>query len=370
MLSAVLRWLLAVLGGVAGYRLGGVLLSMRFFPVFDAESLPQRLVLPLALTLLGALSCAGLSRWAEAGLTAITARLHRTPAPELIWGTVGMVAALVIAFLVTLPIPRDVPVVGDLVPLLVTAAAAYVGVVVGVRKRDELGNLFGRLRKPGEAAQAGDSAGSGSAHVTGSGRPVLLDTSAIIDGRIGDICRTGFMEGTLLVPSFVIQELQRIADSSDPLRRNRGRRGLDMLSRLQKEPRVHLEIVEANGRGDVDLRLVKLAQRMGARVVTSDFNLNKVASLHGVSVLNVNELANALKPVVLPGEEMSVQLIRDGKEQGQGVGYLDDGTMIVVDGGRKYIGETVDVTVTSVLQTAAGRLIFARPKTDGRVSHS
>ncbi|NLG68653.1 MAG: TRAM domain-containing protein, partial [Firmicutes bacterium] len=287
-----------------------------------------------------------------------------------LWGTVGMVAALLIAFLVTLPIPRDLPVVGDLIPLLVTVAAAYVGVVVGVRKRDELGHLLGRRRRPVEGAPAPDADGeSAEGREQGQGRPVLLDPSAIIDGRIGDVCRTGFMEGTLVVPSFVIEELQRIADSPDPLRRNRGRRGLDVLQRLQKERGIHLRIVEANGRGDVDLRLIKLAQRMGARVVTSDFNLNKVASLHGVGVLNVNELANALKPVVLPGEEMTVQLIRDGKEQGQGVGYLDAGTMIVVDGGRRYIGETVAVTVTSVLQTSAGRLIFARPKHDGRASH-
>ncbi|MEW6045308.1 MAG: PIN domain-containing protein [Bacillota bacterium] len=365
MLSAVLRWLFAVLGGVAGYRLGFVLLTADLVPGLDLQAASHRFVLPLAMTLLGALSGAGVARWVEAALGAVTARLHRTPVQDLIWGTIGMLAGLVIALLITLPIPRNMPVVGDLIPLLVTAGAAYVGMMVGVRKREELSGAFLLRRRPRAEAGA-EQAGAASGEVV---RPVLLDTSAIIDGRIGDVCRTGFVEGTLVVPSFVIQELQRVADSSDPVRRNRGRRGLDMLSRLQKEPRVRVEIVEANGRGDVDLRLIKLAQRMGARVVTSDFNLNKVASLHGVSVLNVNELANALKPVVLPGEEMSVQLIRDGKEQGQGVGYLDDGTMIVVDGGRKYIGETVDVTVTSVLQTAAGRLIFARPKADGRPGH-
>lgn len=369
MLSGVLRWLFAVVGGVAGYRLGGLLAAIVLVPGLAPGTLAQRLVLPLGLALAGALVCAGLARGAEAVLVAMTGRLHRMPAGDLVWGAVGMVTALLIAFLVTLPIPRDLPVVGDLIPLLVTVAAAYVGVVVGVRKRDELSHLLGRLRRSGEGAQPSEAAGEGRGAAQPAGRPALLDTSAIIDGRIADVCRTGFLEGTLVVASFVIEELQRIADSSDPLRRNRGRRGLDILQRLQKEPGVRLEIVEADGRGDVDLRLVKLAQQMGARVVTSDFNLNKVASLHGVGVLNVNELANALKPVVLPGEEMTVQLIRDGKEQGQGVGYLDDGTMIVVDGGRRYIGETVDVTVTSVLQTAAGRLIFARPKHDGRAAH-
>ncbi|HEY8425419.1 MAG TPA: TRAM domain-containing protein [Limnochordales bacterium] len=370
MLSAVLRWLLAVLGGVAGFRTGELLASMELLSTPAAGSPAQRLALSLGLALLVGLAGAGLARWAEAGLVAVTTRLHRVPVGDLLWGTVGMVAALIIAFLVTLPIPRDLPVVGDLIPLVVTAAAAYVGAVVGVRRRDELGHLLARRRRPADGAHGPDAEGEGAEGSNGQGRPVLLDTSAIIDGRIGDVCRTGFMEGTLLVPSFVIEELQRIADSTDPIRRNRGRRGLDVLQRLQKEPGVHLRIIEANGRGDVDSRLIKLAQRMGARVVTSDFNLNKVAALHGVSVLNVNELANALKPVVLPGEEMTVQLIRDGREQGQGVGYLDDGTMIVVDGGRRYIGETVDVTVTSVLQTSAGRLIFARPKHDGRASQS
>ncbi|WP_324716960.1 PIN domain-containing protein [Carboxydochorda subterranea] len=334
-----------------------------------------RLVLPLALALLGLLAGGAISRWIEAMLGLITSRLHRTPVQDLLWGTVGLVAGLVIAFLLTLPIPRDIPVVGDLIPFVVTAGAAYVGMMVGVRKREELSSLFRtRTRVDSSASEPGasgeeipqDHAPSKEVGYNGAA-PIVLDTSAIIDGRIGDICRTGFLDGKLVVPSFVIGELQRVADSTDPLRRNRGRRGLDMLSRLQKEPRVRVEIVEDESRGDVDQRLVKLARKLQARVVTSDYNLNKVASIHGVAVLNVNELANALKPVVLPGEEMSVQLIRDGKEQGQGVGYLDDGTMIVVDGGRKHIGETVDVTVTSVLQTPAGRLIFARPKSPDRV---
>nr|MBO2477700.1 PIN domain nuclease [Bacillota bacterium] len=168
----------------------------------------------------------------------------------------------------------------------------------------------------------------------------------------------------LVIPSFVLQELQHIADSSDVLKRNRGRRGLDILNRMQKESKVAVEILDRDFDDitDVDAKLVRLARRLDAKVLTNDFNLNKVAELQGVEVLNINELANALKPVVLPGEEMVVHVIKDGKEQGQGVGYLDDGTMIVVDGGRRYIGESVDVLVTSVLQTAAGRMIFAKPK--------
>jgi len=192
----------------------------------------------------------------------------------------------------------------------------------------------------------------------------ILDTSVIIDGRIADICKTGFIEGTLVIPEFVLEELQHIADSSDLLKRNRGRRGLDILNKIQKELDVRVLIYEeaVEEAGEVDSKLVKLAKAMRGKVVTNDFNLNKVCELQGVSVLNINDLANAVKPVVLPGEEIVVQVIKDGKEHGQGVAYLDDGTMIVVEGGRDYIGTTMEVLVTSVLQTSAGRMIFAKPK--------
>ena len=186
----------------------------------------------------------------------------------------------------------------------------------------------------------------------------------IIDGRIADICRTQFIEGILVVPAFVLEELQHIADSSDVLKRNRGRRGLDILNKMQKEPNVNVKIYDRDFDevAEVDTKLVRLAKALGGKIVTNDYNLNKVAELQGVAVLNINELANAVKPIVLPGEEMVVHVIKDGKEQGQGVAYLDDGTMIVVDGGRRYIGEDIGVMVTSVLQTAAGRMIFAKPK--------
>jgi uncharacterized protein YacL len=190
----------------------------------------------------------------------------------------------------------------------------------------------------------------------------ILDTNVIIDGRIADICLTGFLEGPLMVPRSVLAELQRIADSSDVLKRNRGRRGLDILNRLQREFEAVQIIEDGEGTGDVDTRLVALARARNAWVVTNDFNLSKVAELQGVRVLNVNELAQAVRTTVLPGEELTVHVIRDGKEAGQGVAYLDDGTMIVVEGGKRYIGETPDVIVTTVLQTAAGRMVFARPK--------
>lgn len=192
----------------------------------------------------------------------------------------------------------------------------------------------------------------------------VLDTSAIIDGRIADICKTGFLEGTLLVPSFVLAELQKIADSSDSLKRNRGRRGLEILNRMQKEGAVTVRVYDQDFEdlADVDTKIVRLARMLGAKVITNDFNLNKVAELYGVSVLNINDLSNAIKPIVLPGEEILVHLVKDGKEFGQGIGYLDDGTMVVVDGGRPHIGEDLEIVVTSVLQTSAGRMIFGKPK--------
>jgi uncharacterized protein YacL len=190
----------------------------------------------------------------------------------------------------------------------------------------------------------------------------ILDTSVIIDGRIADICETGFLEGTLVAPQFVLRELQQVADSTDSLKRNRGRRGLDILQKVQKMGNVHVQIVETDFPEvrEVDLKLIELARKMSGKIVTTDFNLNKVAQLRGVSVLNINELANSLKPVVLPGEIMRVFILKEGKEPGQGVGYLDDGTMVVVDQGKRALGKTIEVSVTSVLQTTAGKMIFCR----------
>lgn len=195
----------------------------------------------------------------------------------------------------------------------------------------------------------------------------LLDTSVIIDGRIADISATGFMEGTFVVPQFVLSELQHIADSSDTLKRTRGRRGLDILKRLQSERVDAIMITEESFDevSEVDLKLMRAAKKMGGKVVTNDFNLNKVCELHNVPVLNINDLANAVKPVVIPGEDMHVVVIKDGKEQNQGVAYLDDGTMIVIEDGKGFIGQAINVTVTSVLQTSAGRMIFAKPR-DGK----
>lgn len=192
----------------------------------------------------------------------------------------------------------------------------------------------------------------------------ILDTSAIIDGRIAEICKSGFIEGTLVVPRFVLEELQRIADSSDPLKRAKGRRGLDILNTIQRYEGMNVKVVDYDFPKikEVDSKLVALAITMDARIITNDYNLNKVAQLQGVQVLNINELAHALKPAVLPGESLSIQIVREGKEPGQGVAYLEDGTMVVVEEGKRFLGKTIEVTVTSVLQTAAGLMVFTTPK--------
>jgi uncharacterized protein YacL len=249
-----------------------------------------------------------------------------------------------------------IPIVGKYIPGVISIILGYLGINVAIRKRDELFNLFTMfpwINKERHKDKAVNIC-----------QYKILDTSVIIDGRIADICKSGFIEGTLLIPGFVLEELQHIADSSDLLKRNRGRRGLDILNRIQKELGMYVQIDnrDFDEISEVDSKLVKLGQVLKAKIITNDYNLNKVAELQGVPVLNINELANAVKPVVLPGEEMVVHVVKDGKEFGQGVAYLDDGTMIVVDGGKRHIGETIGVLVTSVLQTAAGRMIFAKPK--------
>ena len=280
--------------------------------------------------------------------------LLKTPTNELAGGVIGLVIGWILALVISVPLLiLKIPLVGEYLPIILGLVLGCVGLVVGSRKRDEFFNIFFRSEKKRLSFNHNSKAS-----------PKILDTSVIIDGRIADITKSGFLEGDLIVPGFVLEELQHIADSSDVLKRNRGRRGLDILNRIQKEPYSAVQIVERNYDeiSEVDTKLVKLAKDLIGKVVTNDYNLNKVCELHGVAVLNINELANAVKPVVLPGEELRVHVIKDGKEQGQGVAYLDDGTMIVVDGGRRYIGQTVAVLVTSVLQTAAGRMIFAKPK--------
>ena len=284
----------------------------------------------------------------------------KAPVTDVLFGSLGLIFGLIVAFLIVIPL-KDIQyqVFNTIIPIFLTLLLGYLGFQVGFKKRDELINLFSVPNRIGKKK------GVSEGEVEHEDKKLkILDTSVIIDGRIADICQTGFLEGTIVIPQFVLEELQHIADSSDVLKRNRGRRGLDILNRIQKELSINVEIYEGDFEDiqEVDSKLVKLAKLTSGVVVTNDFNLNKVCELQKVAVLNINDLANAVKPVVLPGEEMNVQVIKDGKEHNQGVAYLDDGTMIVVEEGRNYIGKHIDVLVTSVLQTSAGRMIFAKPK--------
>jgi uncharacterized protein YacL len=288
----------------------------------------------------------------------IESDLQTVPANDLAAGTVGLVIGLIIAFLIS-PVFSDMGQhIGVALSIVTYITMGFLGVVVATKKGKDLISAWLSARRGGTAPKA---RGKGA-----DATPKILDTSVIIDGRIADIMKTGFIEGPVVIPEFVLVELRHIADSSDSLKRNRGRRGLDVLNRIQTEHGVDIYNTEADKNleeiPEVDVKLLKLAQVLHGKVVTNDFNLNKVATIKGVEVLNINELANTLKPVVLPGEDMNIFPVKEGKENNQAVAYLDDGTMIVVEEGRKFIGKSVDVLVTSVLQTSAGRMIFAKPK--------
>lgn len=287
----------------------------------------------------------------------------------LVAALVGLVVGLLIAALLAFPLSMLPSPFGDILPFVGVLAFVYLGISIFIMRQKDIFGLvktFSTNRNSGEAQEGND--GDDSDAWSGE-RTILLDTSVIIDGRIADIARTGFLPGSLLIPRFVLTELQYIADSPDSLRRQRGRRGMEVLSQLQKEPGIPVRMsdIDVDGVREVDDKLVILARQLKCPVMTNDFNLNRIAELQGVKVLNVNELANAVKSVLLPGEILSMRVIQEGKESGQGVGYMDDGTMVVVENGREFMNKEVEVLVTKVLQTAAGRMIFARP--DDHHSH-
>jgi uncharacterized protein YacL len=285
------------------------------------------------------------------GIVFFEMRLREVSLKRLIGAAIGSTLGIVGAFLIAMVLGWALNGQHPLLPflqILILLWMTYIGLVVGGNKGDML-NL---------AAFGGVFGGE----VTGKQSFKILDTSVIIDGRIADIAETGFLDGTLVIPQFVLRELQLVADSADSMKRNRGRRGLDILQRIQKMGHLDVQIIEddfPNVR-DVDMKLIELGKAYDCKVVTNDFNLNKIAQLHGVEVLNINELANALKPIVLPGEVMRVFILKEGKEYNQGVAYLDDGTMVVVDNAKRLISKTIDISVTSVLQTTAGKMIFGR----------
>jgi uncharacterized protein YacL len=289
----------------------------------------------------------------------IRSMLGRMTAESLFAGLTGLVVGLLIAALLAFPLSMLPAPFSQVLPFMGVLIFSYFGVSLFVMRQ---GDIMGLL-----SALSGRSEGGGSSSWTNLNRNILLDTSVIIDGRVSDIAKTGFLPGTLLIPRFVLNELQYIADSPDGVRRQRGRRGMEVLAELQKLPNVLVRISDINVDGvrEVDDKLVVLGKQLKSPILTNDYNLNRVAELQGVTVLNINELANAVKSVVLPGEALRINIMQEGKEHGQGVGYMDDGTMVVVENGREYIGEYRDVNITKVLQTAAGRMIFGRVEEEG-----
>ena len=353
---------LLILGGILGFLLGQFIVgivsdpvSVNPFIVASRDSLSTgagKATALAAFSLLGALVARLISPPAFLGLVRAGDRLREMKANEKVATFVGVAVGL----LLTIMLRSAFPIMGVWFTLVVGGVLIYLGIVATWSMKDEL-----RIFLPGPAPLPAD------------GKEVLpeqckiLDTNVIIDGRVADICRTGFIEGPIYVPGFVLDELQHIADSADGLKRARGRRGLDILNQMRTENDMQVRTydnTDPNDRDEVDAKLVKLAKKLHGKIVTNDYNLNKVAELQGVPVLNINELANAVKPIVLPGEEMVVTIIKEGKEQNQGVAYLEDGTMIVVEGARRRIGETLPVVTSSVLQTVAGKMIFANIRGD------
>jgi uncharacterized protein YacL len=332
--------------GIAGWYVGS----------FLAPSSESSLNLwPQGLASAGALLGLLLTPWLTVRpLRGLRHLLSQVSSRSLLAGVLGLVLALIISGLLALPLSLLPPPFSQVLPIAVAVIFGYLGIVIFIARQNE---IFAAVRL---------SPALGSEAPTGglNGRNVLIDTSVIIDGRIVDIAKTGFLSGTLVIPRFVLNELQHIADSADKMRRQRGRRGLEVLSALQKDPRLptHISDMDVEGVREVDDKLVILARQMHAPILTNDFNLNRVADLQGVTILNINELANAVKSVFLPGEEMIVRVIQEGREARQGVGYLEDGTMVVVQDGIDFMGTEVRASVTKILQTAAGRMVFAKPE--------
>lgn len=372
MLNKIFRWLLTAIGLIVGYALTGVLVKLEFLHgIINVNSNSVSLIISYIIgTLIFGLIFYIIAPfiinlvWNITGF--LEGTLQKIPTNDIIIGVAGLIIGLIVANLLISSVSRFVTltgstvifVIGSTLSLIVNIIFGTLGVNIVIKKKDDLYNIFTFMKKFGK-----DKKNKAEGKFLPS-QPKVLDTSVIIDGRIFDILKTGFIEGPIVIPSFVLEELRHIADSPDSLKRTRGRRGLDILNQIQKELPINVEISEKDFDNiqEVDSKLLKLAQTLGGKIITNDFNLNKVAEFQGVSVLNINELANAVKPVVIPGEDMHIQIIKDGKESGQGVAYLDDGTMIVVEGGKRYVGDIVDVIVTSVLQTAAGRMIFAKIK--------
>ncbi len=340
-----------LVAGYVGFRIGETVAEDRS----GATQVLWRAVPPLALLFLGVVLTPLIVRltW-----SVMQRQLGTTQPTRLLVGTVGLFGGLLVATLLTFPLGQLPSPFGEVAPLIATLALAAAGVAYAVSREDDFLQFVARFvpafapRISGAAVQA----------------QYALDTSAIIDGRVAEIGETGFIPGTLLVPHFILDELRHVADSADATRRARGRRGLELLARMQKQGQPAIAIIDdptPDNATEVDSRLVRFARLRGVAIITNDYNLDRVAELQGVRVLNVNRLAAAVRAVVAPGEEMAVRVVQEGKESGQGVGFLEDGTMVVVENGRQYLNGIAEIVVTRVLQTASGRMVFAQPKSEG-----
>lgn len=360
MLNKVFKIVIGVLGGLIGAGLVTLFKMFNITNLFDGtwKELFIYISFSLLFAIISFILSSGIISKIKRVILFIENELQKFSGIDIFSGAFGLIVGLVIAFFASKPLDSiTIPFIAFVGQLIVYGLFGYLGIKMATKKRDDLANAIGDISSVKRVSKEKLKQNYKSC-------PKVLDTSVIIDGRIADICKTGFIEGPLVIPEFVLEELQHIADSADGLKRNRGRRGLDILNKIQKELNIEIIIHDKKFEDvqEVDSKLLKLTQLLKGKIITNDYNLNKVAEVQGIDVLNINELANAVKPVVLPGEEMLILVVKDGKESGQGLAYLDDGTMIVVESGRKFIGETIDVVVTSVLQTSAGRMIFAKPK--------
>ena len=355
-LELIVRLIGLIIFGIIGVFLGEPLETL-IQEIWTESQIPTY-VYQIITTILGSLLGFLIAPWISIKpISALHKQLSKVSAQTLLFGLAGLIVGAIIAALLAYPISLLPAPLGSILPFVAALLLGYLGIVLFVARQKDLQNIFRPLTKAGRAEKSEEGVMKGS-------QRILVDTSAIIDGRIADIARTGFIPGRLLIPRFVLNELQYVSDSADNLRRQRGRRGMEVLSELQKDPSIPVTItdIDVEGVREVDERLIVLARQMNCPILTNDYNLNRVAELQGVSILNINELANAVKAILLPGESLDMKIIQEGKEYGQGVGYMEDGTMVVVENGHKYIGQTIPITVTKVLQTAAGRMIFAKPE--------
>ncbi len=358
MIKKIIQWVFIFVGMTLGFAIHYFVIDMMRQSNYEISPGVQWTALFLSIAVFGALFKAlspHLMKIGQLIISVIEKESSKLGVVEMVVAVFGIIIGLIISYFIG-SFTMQIPFVGTAITIVVYMFFVFLGYSLSTRRKDEISTLI----KSANIHPAKERVTKETDRIP----PKILDTSVIIDGRIADIAATGFLEGKLLVPGFVLEELRHIADSSDDLKRVKGRRGLDILNTMQSAPKIKIENVEADFPevAEVDMKLLRLAQKTGGKVLTNDYNLNKVAQLQGVEVLNISELAIPVKTVVIPGEELVVTIIKEGKEPGQGVAYFDDGTMIVIENAKKMIGETLPVVVTTVLQTAAGRMIFARPK--------